>query len=195
MREYIFLFKENGTDDRDCVRYIDLENLKENHTCIDGKFNVYGACYSMSLKEKDADYENITTILTKEEYKMLCNPTGQDLTEIIKKLESEENQELFERVIEEEKEYLMDKYNLDENDIETIFDNYGLDYRDRAVVGYVYDDAYDLGYEEAWSLGYVNDNDSISSRYFDFESFGEDLVNNDECYCQLADGRCVSLMY
>ena len=194
MREYTFLFKENGTDDRDCVRYVDLEDLKNNHACIGRKFTIHGACYSMSLKEEDADYENITTILTEEEYKMLCNPEGKDFTSIIEKLESAENQELFERVIEEEKEYLMDKYNLDEDDIDTIFDKYGLDYRDRAVVGHVYDDAYDLGYEEAWSLGYVNNNDSIVNRYFDFEAFGEDL-KNDDYYCALADGRIASLMY
>lgn len=194
MREYTFLFKENGTNDRDCVRYIYLENLKENHTCINGKFNVCGACYSMSLKEEDANYENITTILTEEEYKMLCNPYGQDLTSIIEKLESKENQKLFEQVIEEEKEYLMDEYNLDEDDIERIFDKYSLDYRDRAVVGGIYDDAYDLGYNEAWSLGYVNDNDSITMRYFDFEAFGDDL-KYDEYYCELSDGRIVSLMY
>ena len=195
MREYTFLFKENRTDDRDCVRYIELENLKRNHVCIDGKFNVHGACYSRSLKEEDAEYENITTILTEEEYKILCNPAGQDLTEIIKKLESEENKNLFNEIIEEEKEYLMDEYNLDEDDIETIFDNYGLDYRDRAVVGGIYDDTYDLGYNVAWSLGYVDNDDSIMSRYFDFEKFGEDLVNDDEYYCQLADGRCVYLCY
>ena len=195
MREYTFLFKENGTNDRDCVRYIDLEDLKKNEVCIDGRFNVHGACYSMSLREEDADYENITTILTEEEYKMLCNPKGKDFTSIIAKLKSEENEELFERVIEEEKEYLMDEYNLDEDDIDIIFDNYGLDYRDRAIVCAVYDDTYDLGYETAWSLGYVNNDDSIMSRYFDFEKFGEDLVNDDEYYCQLADGRCVYLCY
>lgn len=195
MRNYVFLFKENGTNDRDCVRYIDLEDLRKNHVCIDGRLNVHGACYSMSLKEEDADYENITTILTEEEYKMLCNPKGKDFTIIIAKLESEENEELFNEIIEEEKEYLMDKYNLDEDDIDTIFGNYGLNYRDRAVVGYVFNDAYDLGYEEAWSLGYVKNDDLIIGRYFDFEAFGEDLANNDENYCELEDGRIVSLMY
>ena len=194
MREYTFLFKENGTDDRDCVRYVDLEDLKNNHVCIDGKFNVHGACYSKSLKEEDADYENITTILTEEEYKMLCNPKGKDFTSIIAKLESKENENLFNEIIEEEKEYLMYEYNLDEDDIDRIFGNYGLDYRDRAVVGYVYDNTYDLGYNEAWSLGYVNNNDSIVERYFDFESFGEDLAD-EEYYCELVDGRVVSLMY
>ena len=194
MREYTFLFKENGTNDRDCVKYVELEDLKGNYICCDGKFNVHGACFSMSLKEENADYENITTILTEEEYKMLCNPDGKDLTSIIEKLESEANAELFEQIIEEEKEYLMDEYNLDEDDIETIFDNYGLDYKDRAVVGYVYDDTYDLGYETAWSCGYVNDNDSIMNRYFDFEKFGEDLLEEEQ-YLGLADGRCVYLNY
>lgn len=195
MSRYTFLFKENRTDDRDCVRYVELKDLKENHICCDGKFNVHGACFSMSLKGDNISYEDITTILTEEEFKALCNPGGKDLTSIIEKLESEENTELFEQIIEEEKEYLMDEYNLDEDDIETIFDNYGLDYRDRAVVGCIYEDTYDLGYETAWSCGYVSNNDSIMDRYFDFEKFGEDLVNDDECYCQLADGRCVSLIY
>ena len=195
MSKYTFLYKENGTDDRDCVGYVELKSLKENHLCIDGKFNVHGACYSRSLRDDIVNYKDITTILTEEEFKALCNPDRRDLTSIIEKLESEENAELFEQIIEEEKEYLMDEYNLDEEDIETIFDNYGLDYRDRAVVGYVYADTYDLGYETAWSCGYVSNNDSIMDRYFDFEKFGKDLVNDDECYCQLADGRCVSLMY
>ena len=121
----------------------------------------------------------------------LCNA----IQPIYDKLLSEENEKFFEAIIEEEKEYLMDEYNLDEEDIDTIFDNYGLDYRDRAVVGYVYDDAHDLGYNEAYNLGYINDNDSIASRYFDFEAFGEDLVSEDECFCELADGRVVSLCY
>lgn len=195
MSKYTFLYKEN-VDDRDCVAYINLKDLRENHLCCDGKFNIHGACYSSSLGGRfhNANYEDIKTILTKEEYELLCNPDGTDLTSIIQKLESEENQALFEEVLEEEKEYLMDEYNLDEDDIETIFGNYGLDYRDRAIVGYVFKDTYDLGYEEAWSLGYVRNDDSIASRYFDFEAFGEDLAN-EEYYCKLSDGRCVTLNY
>ena len=195
MRQYVFLYKDNSND-RDCVAYIDLNDLKENHICIDGKFNIHGACYCGSLggAYHNAKYEDIKTILTKKEYNLLCNPNGNDLTSIIKKLESEENEKFFAKIQEEEKEYLMEEYNLDEDDINTIFNKYGLDYRDRAVVGNIYDDAYDLGYEEAWSLGYVDSNDSIASRYFDFEAFGEDL-KYDENYCELADGRIVSLMY
>jgi hypothetical protein len=124
----------------------------------------------------------------------LCNPDGTDLASIIEKLESEENQALFEEVIEEEKEYLMDEYGFDEDDIEQIFDEYYLSYKDRGIVGCVYDDVYDLGYETAWSFGYVKNDDSIMERYFDFEKFGEDLLE-EESYMQLSDGRCVALNY
>lgn len=193
MSRYTFLFKENGTNDRDCVRYVELKDLKENHICCDGKFNVHGACFSMSLKDDNISYGDITTILTDEEFKALCNPDGRDLTSIIEKLESEENVELFEQIIEEEKEYLMDEYGFDEEDIEQIFDEYYLDYRDRGIVGCVFDSVYDLGYNEAYSLGYV-DNNSVAERYFDFEKFGEDLLEEEQ-YMQLNDGRCVCLNY
>lgn len=194
MSKYTFLYKENF-DDRDCCAYIDLDDLKNRHLCIDGKFNIHGACYCSSLGGRfhNANYEDIKTILTKEEYELLCNPDGTDLTSIIEKLESEENQALFEEVIEEEKEYLMNEYGFDEENIEQIFDEYGLDYRDRGIVGCVFDDAEDLGYEEAWSLGYIQ-RDSPMERYFDFEKFGEDLLEN-ETYMQLSDGRCVTLNY
>lgn len=193
MRNYTFLFKENGTDDRDCVRYVELQDIKDGHLCCDGKFNVHGACYSMSLKE-DVDYDNITTILTKEEYQTLCNPINKDLTSIIRKLESEENEELFERVVEEEIEYLKGEYSLSDEDIKYIFNEYYLDYRDRGIVGYVYNDSAELGYEEAYDLGYIKRDDPISERYFDYEKFGEDLLE-DERYLELDNGRVVSLNY
>ena len=193
MREYTFLFKENNTDDRDCVKYVKLDSIKKKHLCIDSRFNVHGACFSMSLKG-DVAYEDITTILTKEEYEILCNPVGADLSGIIAKLESEENEELFEKIKLEEREYLMDEYGFDDGDIDMIFDNYSLDYRDRGVVGCVFKDIYDCGYEEAWSLGYVKQDDYIMQNYFNFEEFGEDLAN-DEYHVLLDDGRVVCLNY
>ena len=33
------------------------------------------------------------------------------------------------------------------------------------------------------------------NRYFDYDKFGEDLVNEDENYLELDDGRVVSLNY
>ena len=194
MREYTFLFKEKDTDDRDCVHYIELEDLKNKHICCDGKFNVHGACFSGSLKG-NIPYEEIKTILTKEEYELLCSPDKEvDYTEIIRKLESEENRKLFEEIQAEEVEYLMEEYGLDEEDVEQIFDEYYLDYRDRGIIGYVFKDCYELGYEEADAFGYVDNKNPTIERYFDFEKFGEDLLDGEQ-YMQLADGRCVYLNY
>lgn len=213
MSKYIFLYK-NNTEDRDCCAYIEAKPMRWECGHYFGSVTLHGACYSGHSFDS---YEDIKTVLTEDEYNQLIkfnkdiNDLGYGITKgddrynkgvelcnaiqpIYDKLLSEENEEFFEEIFEEEKEYLMDEYNLDDDDIEFIFGNYCLDYRDRAVVGYVFNDVYDLGYEEAWSLGYVNNNDSIVERYFDFEAFGEDLAN-DEGYCKLVDGRVVSLCY
>ena len=195
MKEYTFLYKDNS-EDRDCCAYIRIEDLKNQHVCCDGKFNIHGACYSKSLK--DVNFEDVKTILSEPEFNTLCNYNGEDLTEIINKLLSEENEALFEEVQEEEAEFLRDEYALYEEELEAIFDKYYLDYRDRAVVGYVFKDAYDLGYEEAYSLGIIDNHMEKSGfnygRYFDFEKFGEDLTE-EESYCELPDGRIAYLCY
>lgn len=91
-------------------------------------------------------------------------------------------------------EYLKEKYNLSNRDIEEILNEYTEDFRDRSIVSYVYDDSEEAGREEAWQLGYL-DNDSISSKYFDYKKFGEDLVEDNEYFMELCDGRVVSLSY
>ena len=212
MSGYVFLYKEN-TEDRDCCAYIETKPMRWECNHYFGSVILHGACYS---GHTFAPYEDIKTVLTEDEYNQLIKfneeinalgfgivkgdkryNKGVELCNAIQpvydKLLSEENEELFEEVVEEEKEYLMDEYNLDEEDVEHIFENYGLDYRDRSVVGYVFNDTYDLGYEEAFSLGYIRE-DTFVERYFNFEKFGEDLLE-EENYLELSDGRVVSLMY
>lgn len=182
----LFFFKENDTNDRDCVRYLDIDK---------GYVSVCGACFWG--KFGNPSYENVTTILTEDEFYTVWNTHDYyalNMDAIIDKLRSEENDKLFEQVQQEEIEYLMDEYNLDEQEVLDIFADYGEPYRDRGIVGYVYDDAYDLGYETAWSCGYVDNRNDIVSRYFDFEKFGEDLTD-DYDYFELDDGRIVSLNY
>ena len=113
---------------------------------------------------------------------------------IFDKLKSSEAKEFQQTIIESEIEYLKDEYSLSDEDIEKIFDEYYLDYRDRGIIGCVFNDSSDLGYEEAWQLGYIKNGDTISERYFDYEKFGEDLLE-DENYLELDDGRVVSLNY
>ena len=195
MSEYTFLYKDNS-EDRDCCAYIRIEDLKTAHRTIDGNFIIHGACYSKSLK--NVNFEDIKTILSEPEFNTLCNYNGEDLTEIINKLLSEGNNALFEEVQQEEAEFLRDEYALYEEELEAIFDKYYLDYRDRAVVGCVFKDAYDLGYEEAYSLGIIDNHMEKSGfnygRYFDFEKLGEDLTE-EESYCELPDGRIAYLCY
>lgn len=209
----VFLYK-NNSEDRDCCAYIEANPMRFECGHYFGSVILQGACYS----GKDfAPYESVRTVLTEDEYNQLIKfaldiqglgygitkgderyNKGVELCKAIQpvydKLLSEENEEFFKQIQLEEREYLMDEYGFDGNDIDTIFDKYYLEYRDRGIVGCVFKDAYDCGYEEAWSLGYVNNDDYIVQKYFDFESFGEDLAN-DENYCQLSDGRIASLNY
>lgn len=213
MKKYVFLYKENS-ENRDCCAYIEASPMRWECNHYFGCVILHGACYS---KHSFAPYENIKTILTKDEYSQLIKFSkeiealgygivkdderynrGMELCKTIQpvydKLLSAENAELFEQIIEEEKEYLMNEYGFDEEDIEYIFGNYYLDYRDRGIVSCVFDDVYDLGYEEAYSFGYVDDKNSIAERYFDFEKFGEDLLEEEQ-YLELNDGRIAYLNY
>ena len=212
MGKRVFLYKDNS-EDRDCCAYIEPSRFECGHYF--SGLTLHGACYS---GHDMASYEDIKTVLTETEYNKLVEFSKairalgsgitkgderyqqgiklcEDIQPIFDKLESEEAEEFFETIQEEEKEYLKEEYSLDDEDIQQIFDEYYLEYRDRAIVGYVFNDAYDCGYEEALNLGYVNNNDSIMERYFDFEKFGQDLANDDENYLELSDGRIVSLCY
>lgn len=218
----IFVYKNNNGD-RDCVKYAELDRLNRlecGHYYP--QFGFCGACYSGDFddiledeKIIDEVFENITTILTKEDFKKLMQynenisalgygldtqPQKQELAKkyfedienIIEKLKSEENEKLFERVVEEEKEFLKYEYRLSDEDIEEVFDTYYLDYKDRGIIGSIYADYLELGEEEFEMLGY-NIDDSLEN-FFDYEAFGEHLANNGDYY-ELSDGRIVSLNY
>ena len=113
---------------------------------------------------------------------------------IFDKLKSDEAIEFYNKIIESEIEYMQSEYNLSSEDIEVIFDNYGLDYRDRGIISWIADSAYNLGYEEAFSFGYIKNGDSILEKYFDYKQFGQDLLD-EERYIELNDGRVVCLNY
>lgn len=194
MKKYVFLFKEKENDDRDCVKYIEIDDLEKNHKDIINHFNIHGACFSKSLKA-DVSYDNIITILTENEYMALCNP--QDMSDemrefIIEKLRSEENKALFDEVQKEEIEYLMEEFDLTLDDVFAIFDEYYLDYRDRGIVGCVYIDSTELAYEEADDFMDIPERMKM---YFDYKKYGEDLVNDCEYFFELDDGRVVYLNY
>lgn len=214
MSKRVFLFKDNS-EDRDCVAYIENKPIRFECDHYFGSVILEGACWSGRNWDK-INYNDITTILSEQEFEQLkqfdkdINNLGYGIEKgdtrynkgielcnriqhVYDKLNSEENQELFKQVQQEEIEYLMNVYSLNEDDIQEIFDNYYLDYRDRGIVGSIYENSEDLGYEEAYSMGYINDNDSIT-RYFNYEQFGEDLLQEEQ-YLELSDGRVAYLNY
>ena len=215
MSRYLFLYREKTADDRDYCAYIEAKNPRWECGHYFGSVNLHGACYCG--KAKFPAYEDIETVLTESEYNELIqfdkaiNELGYGIVEgderynkgielskaiqhIFDKLDSDEAREFQQPIIESEIEYLKDEYSLSDEDIEKIFDEYYLDYRDRGIVGCVFDNSSDLGYNEAWSLGYIKNGDLIAERYFDYEKFGEDLLE-DERYFELDDGRVVCLNY
>ena len=214
MSKYLFLYREKAADDRDCCAYIEAKNPRFECDHYFGGVGLHGACY---CGHDFPDYKDIETILTKTEYEELIaynkaiNDLGygikkgderynkgielaKSVQHIFDKLKSREAKEFQQTIIESEIEYLKDEYSLSDEDIEKIFDEYYLDYRDRGIVGCVFNNSSDLGYEEAWELGYIKNGDTIAERYFDYEKFGEDLLE-DENYLELDDGRVVSLNY
>lgn len=213
MRNYIFLYREKDSDDRDCCAYIEPQPRFECGHYF-GNVNPQGACYCGGNL---MSYDKIETVLTESEYQTLLDYNevirnlGYGITEgderykrgmaaykdveyVFDKLQSPEAQAFQDKIIESEREFLKENYSLDDDDIDAIFNEYCLDYRDRSIVGYVFKDSSELGYEEAWQLGYIKNNDPISQRYFDTDKFGEDLLE-EENYIELRDGRVVNLMY
>lgn len=196
--EKIFLAKVKNSDDRDCVKYMEFEGFECGHYF--GGLYIEGACFGGFEKEfrdlVENNFDKLETVLTKDEFMKLfeLNDKIKDLgygidkdseryrqgvqilkeyqNTIEKRLLSEENKQLFEKVKNDEKEYIKKEYYLSDDEVNEIFDNYNLDYRD----------------EEKWSLGYEN------QPYFDDEAFGDDLLNS-ERYLELDSGKIVEYAY
>lgn len=187
---YVFLYRIADSDDRDCCAYIE----STYHTDILDEVIIHGANYSGRFGQT-VTYEEVETFLNKKDFETIMGKgiTEKDYNRIVKKLTSDKAKEFQEKIIESEMEYLKDTYNLDDNDIEKIFDTYYLDYKDRGCVGYVYDDLENFGEEEMWSLGYDKDIPNFLKDCIDYEKAGEALMSESELL--LDDGRVVQLCY
>lgn len=214
MNEHLFLYRIKDSDDRDCCAYIDASGPKFECNHYFSSIGLCGSCYSSS---EFPTYEEIETILTKDEYEEILTfnifikslgygitkgdsryKAGIKLIDSIKhiydKLKSDEAFAFFEDIQKSEMEYLKEEYNLSDHNIEEILNEYTEDFRDRSIVSYIYDSSDSLGYNEAYELGYMNGN-SVIPKYFDYKEFGKDLVEDDDWFLELYDGRVVRLNY
>ncbi len=214
MEKVLFLAKEKNSEDRDCVKYMEFKGFECGHYF--SGLHIVGACFSGFEKEfrklVEENYDNLETILTKEDFKKLFELQDEIKAlgfgiekdsdkykrgiEIIneyentieKRLLSKENKDLFNKIIEEEKEYVAKEYGLSEIEVDDIFDNYGQDYQDRAIVGCVFKDFDDMIENEKWAYGYEEQD------YFDDYAFGYDLLESEDYY-QLESGKIVFYSY
>ena len=215
MSEHLFLYRIKDSDDRDCCAYIDAAGPKFECNHYFGSITLRGSCYS---GREFPEYEKIETFLTKNEYEeilifnIFIKSLGYGITKgdskykagiklidsikhIYDKLKSDEAFAFFEDIQNSEMEYLKEEYNLSDRNIEEIFNEYTEDFRDRSIVSWVYDSIEKAGYNEAWELGYIKNDNSISSKYFNYKKFGEDLVEDNEYFLELWDERVVRLNY
>lgn len=204
----LFLYRLKNDEDRDACAYIDEIPSKFECGHYFSRVTIQGACY---YGGDFVAYEDIDTILTKSEYKMLLK-FSKDIEElkygiskgderynkgielikniqpIYDKLQSEEAEKFENNIMYDEKEIMMEEWNLSEDDIEEILDNCYLEYKDRAVIGYVYDDVEELAENEIEQCFDVPD---FLTNYIDYSKFGEDLLQDEERYKELEDGRIV----
>lgn len=213
--ENLFLAKIKNSDDRDCVFYVELRGFECNHYF--GGLSLGGACFSGYEEEfrkiVDNDFDTLETIYTKEEMQELFrlndelkslgygiekdsdkyNKGIEILNKIdcmLDKLKSGDNEELFQNVIEEEKEYCMQLYNLSKEQIDDIFDNYNSVYQDRAIICAVFEDKEDL-FKDLVFNGLLPEIDDDLIDYIDIDNYVEDKVLIYDCYYTLDDGRIV----
>ena len=209
MAKYVFLYRVANSDDRDACAYIETKNGPARFECghYFGGIGIDGACYSSGTL---ANYEDIETILTEKEYNTLLeckdefNALGYGIKEgderykkgleicdklqpIIDRLESDEAQQFFADIVADEKERVANTYDLDEEDVETLFDEYWNDYQDRAIISYVWNDVDELA--EEWADNCM-DIPKHLGRYIDYDQIAEDLMEESRYY-ELSDGRIV----
>lgn len=206
-----FLGKVKDNDKRHIVYYIEFGGFECNHYFIG--FHLNGACFSGFEKEFKQlfDEGKIESILTTQDIEKLYDINNKladlgfgiekdsdrykqgidllkELDSIKEKLKSKENEQLFNKVIEEEKNWCMSEYNLSRSDIDYIFSEYNGIYQDRGLISCVYNDFDDMVENEKWALGYEK------MPYFDDEAFGNDLLESDN-YIELESGKIVCLSY
>ena len=223
MSEKIFVGRIKGDIDGDNCFYVEKAKFECGHYF--SKPHPEGACYScgwdgFNHDSKEYDYNNIETVLTKEEYtefrKLIdeldsfgycldkpenaeklkaAQAKADEVNKFINdKLCSKKAEKFKEKIAKSEKQYMMDEYNLDENEVDEVLDNYGLDYFDNGIISQVYNDSSDVAerYVEEGIYGTIDDK---LTYYIDYDKLGEDIVDNDECFYELSDGRIVEYNY
>lgn len=211
MSKTLFLGRLNNDDDRNCI-YTEHVKFECDHywSSIHNK----GAAWSGGHPIKDIAYDDITTGLIAEQWTRAqeidrcLNNLGygikrdDDRYKVGEALANEWNSmidsiqgcDIEKEIMEDERERIMDAYNLDEDDIDEIFNH--TEYHDLGVISAIYDDVESFGEEEAESFGVFSGHSdnyrSILESCFDYGKFGRSCMDSDYAV-ELSDGRVVTL--
>ena len=212
MSEKIFFGKQKN-DDRDCCIYIERPEFECGHYYSIPRPT--GPCYSSGwCEDGEYEYDYLDTVLTEEEYdkfrqlideldkirdgldkdeekKKLADAKVEEINKFIDEYLLSEKAKAFEEKIKQgEIEFMKEEYGFYDEDIENIYDYYGEEYFDRAIIGRIFDSSYDVAEEliEGYSI------DDWIKNYIDYDRMGDDMVSDGD-YVELSDGRIVEFCY
>ena len=192
--EKLFLYQLKDCEERDKFAYIE-NGVKFVCNHYFSSPSPEGACYSGG---GFADYEDIITILTKQEYLDFLkfskdvksfgygieknSEKYNECIEVINnhkylydKLKSTENEKLFNKLLSEDWDRFKKENCLNDEDIKNIKENYCGDYKDSSIVSDILDDIYSYAKE------FIDDTCNIEEwikQYIDFEEMGKDLLED-----------------
>lgn len=213
----VFLLRLKNETDRDAVKYLDLSTGKFECDHYFAGLRICEACFSGFEGElKKMNFNNFETILTEKELKKLFDfddkikqlgygitkgderykkglKYNEEIKSIIAKLTSKDNQAFFQKIQENEKEILQKEWNLTDEELQEIWNSYSLNYKDRAIVGYIYKDFNEFAEETAEN--YCIAETDTQKKYFNYDAWGQDLLNDDETYKELSNGRVAMFNY
>ena len=210
---FLFRNKEN-IQDRDACKYVEGQELPESLFHCGHYFGCVILCGPNFSGGEFPPYDEVDTFLSEDDYNKLIdfnksiNELGYGIEKgderyqkgielcrgiepIFDKLRSDEAATFKHKIMESEHEMMKEEYYLSDDDVDTILSNYNEGYEDKGIVDYVYENHTELG--ERWADEIYNI-DEMTSRYFDYEQYGEDIAEGEE-FVELSDGRIASLSY
>ena len=191
MKAFAFYDKENNL-----IYHVEIGQLQRfcnDELTLDWLTSGFGCGTHSSWTRIYNEFDNVETILTKEQFDMLANriPITKDgIKAIIEILNSDENEQLLNKIVDQELLVLQDIYSLEDEDIKELKMDYDIYYLDRNCVAQVFKDYEELGrfiIEESYNLP------RELYPYFNYENYGYDVVNEESQYINLVDGRIIEI--
>ena len=191
MKAFAFYDKENNL-----IYHVEIGQLQRfcnDELTLDWLTSGFGCGTHSSWTRIYNEFDNVETILTKEQFDMLANriPITKDgIKAIIEILNSDENEQLLNKIVDQELLVLQDIYSLEDEDIKELKMDYDTYYLDRNCISHIYENYEELGrfiIEESYNLP------RELYPYFNYENYGYNVVDEGSQYINLIDGRIIEM--